>query len=119
MKPDPDKLRTLLDDVLPADSEHCGPSSAEVLTMLRHERQRQSRLGSGAAMMAITLLIVSAMLWQREPASTPPVVEAAAKPQPIVIRTVNDEELLALLHDTPAALMKMPDGSSTLFIIEP
>ncbi len=119
MKPDPEKLRTLLDDVLPADSQHCGLSSAEVLAMLHLERQRQSRMRIGTAMVAIPLLIVSAMLWQQEPASAPSVVETAPNPQPIVIHTVNDEELLALLHDTPAALMKMPDGSSTLFIIEP
>jgi hypothetical protein len=87
--------------------------------MLRNERHRQSRLRSGTALVVIPLLVVCAMLWQREPASGPPVVEAAPKPQPIVIHTVNDEELLALLHDTPAALMTMPDGSSTLFLIEP
>jgi hypothetical protein len=70
-------------------------------------------------LVVIPLLFVCAMLWQREPAIEAPTVQAPAKPDPIVIHTVNDEELLALLHDTPAALMKMPDGSSTLFIIEP
>lgn len=35
-----------------------------------------------------------------------------------MIRTVNEDDLLALLRSTPSALMKMPDGSSTLFITE-
>jgi hypothetical protein len=39
------------------------------------------------------------------------------EPKPIVIQTVNDDKLLALLHDTPAALMKKPDGSNAHFII--
>ena len=53
MNPDPEKLRALLDDVLPASGEHCGPSGAEVLSMLRNERQRRRRLHSGAALLAI------------------------------------------------------------------
>jgi hypothetical protein len=118
MKPDPEKLRTLLAEVLPAGSEHCGPSSTEVLAMLRNERQRQSRLRSGMALVVIPLLFVCALLWQREPTSAPSVVEAAVKSQPTGIQKVNDEQLFALLEGMPAALMKMPDGNSTLFIIE-
>ena len=119
MNTDPKKLRTLLDDVLPASSEHCGPSSAEVLSMLRHERQRRTRLRTSAAMLTILIIATSALFWQHEPTVESPIVHAPSKPKPIVIQTVNDEQLLALLQDTPAALMKMPDGSSTLFIIEP
>ncbi len=119
MNSDPDKLRTLLDDVLPASSEHCGPSSAEVLSMLRHERQRQSRQRTSAALLTILIIATSALIWQHEPAIESPIVHAPVKPQPIVIQTVNDEQLLALLQDTPAALMTMPDGSSKLFIIQP
>ena len=52
MNPDPDKLRALLDEVLPASSDHCGPSKADVLNMLRIQRQRRSRLRTGAAMLA-------------------------------------------------------------------
>ena len=42
-------------------------------------------------------------------------VRKPGKPTPGI---VNDDELLALLHDTSAALVRMPEGSSTLFIIE-
>lgn len=41
------------------------------------------------------------------------------EPKLIVIPTVNDDELLAPLHDTLAALMKKPNGNNALFIIEP
>jgi hypothetical protein len=119
MNTDPDKLRALLDDVLPASIEHCGPSCADVLSMLRHERQRRSRQRTSAAMLTLLIIATSALLWQHEAAVEAPIVHAPNKPKPIVIQTVNDEQLLALLQDTPAALMKMPDGSSKLFIIQP
>ena len=119
MNSDPDKLRTLLDDVLPASSEHCGPSSSEVLTMLRHERHRKSGLRAGAALLSILLVAAGALLWHHEPTIEAPVIQALANPPPIEIQTVNDAQLLALLQETPAALMTMPDGTSTLFIIEP
>lgn len=119
MNSDPEKFRGLLDDLLPASSEHCGPSSAEVLTMLRHERQRQSCQRTGIALLSVLALATSALLWHHERASQPTITQAPVKPQSIVIQTVNDEQLLALLEGTPAALMKLPDGTSELFIIEP
>ncbi len=120
MKPDPERIRALLADVFPAPNEDSGPSSADVLSMLRHEQHRRSRWRTGSALVMLSLLVATSLfLHQREPAKETPTAQAPAKPQPIVIHTVNDDELLALLHDTPAALVKMPDGSSTLFLIAP
>ncbi|MDZ4401715.1 hypothetical protein [Prosthecobacter sp.] len=117
MNPDPEKLRVLLDDVLPSSSEHCGPSSAELLSMLRNERHRRHRRHTGAALLAIIAVAAGALFWQNEPTVVAPVVQAPAKPAPITIRRVNDEELFALLQGTPTAVMKLPDGGRRLLVI--
>ena len=43
MKPDPEQLRALLDDVSPADGAHCGPGRVAVLALVRQERTRRVR----------------------------------------------------------------------------
>lgn len=118
MNPDPEKLRTLLDDVLPSSGEHSGPSSDEVLSILRHERQRRRRLQNSVALLAMAAVAGGALLWNNKPAVEVPVVQMPSKPAPIVIHRVNDEELFALLKGTPVALMERPDGGRTLLIIE-
>ena len=118
MNPDPDKLRALLDDVLPAASEHCGPSSDEVLSILRRERQRRRRLQNSVAVLATVAVAGGAWLWNNKPEVEVPVVQMPSKPAPIVIHRVNDEELFALLKGTPVALMEQPDGRRTLLVIE-
>lgn len=117
MNTDPEKLRVLLNDVLPSSSEHCGPSSAELLSMLRNERQRRRRLHTGAALLAIIAVAAVALLWQSEPTVVAPVADTSMKPAPITIRRVNDEELFALLQGTPTAVMKLPDGGRRLLVI--
>ena len=119
MNTDPEKLRALLDDVLPSSSEHCGPSSADVLNMLRHERRRRRRRHSSAALLAIIVVAAGAVVWNRQPPAVTPVAQAPVKPAPTVIHRVNDEELFALLEDMPAALMNLPNGDSRLLVIEP
>lgn len=119
MNTDPDKLLALLDDVMPASSDHCGPSKADVLNMLRNERQRRSRVQTGAALVAIIVVAAGALFWNHQPPAVAPVAQAPVEPAPIVINRVNDEQLFALLEGMPAALMKMPNGDSTLLIIEP
>lgn len=118
MNSDPEKFRALLYDVLPSPSEHCGPSKAEVLSMLRNERQRRRRLHTGAALLAIIVVAGGAVLWNQQPPAVAPVAQTPVKPAPLVIHRVNDEQLFALLEGMPAALMKMPNGDSTLLVIE-
>ena len=118
MNADPEKLRTLLNDVLPSSSERCGPSSSEVLSILRHERQRRRWLQNSVALLAMAAVAGGALLWNNKPAVEVPVVQVPFKPAPIVIHRVNDEELFALLKGTPVALMEQPDGRRTLLVIE-
>ena len=118
MKSDPEKLRALLDDMLPPPSEHCGPSSADVLNMLRDERQRRQRLHSGAALLAILVVGAGALVWNHHPSAVAPVAQKPVEPAATVIHRVNDEELFALLEGMPAALMKLPNGDSRLLVIE-
>lgn len=117
MNTDPEKLRGLLDDVLPASSDHCGPSSAELLSMLRNERQRRHRLHAGAALLAVIAVAAVALLWENEPTVVAPVADTPVNPEPITIRRVNDEELFTLLQGTPTAVMKLPNGGRRLLVI--
>ncbi len=116
MNTDPEKLRVLLDDVLTASSDHCGPSSAELLSMLRNERQRRHRRHTGAALLAM-IAVAAVALWQNEPTVVAPVADTPVNPEPITIRRVNDEELFTLLQGTPTAVMKLPDGGYRLLVI--
>ncbi|OAI55901.1 hypothetical protein AYO49_05070 [Verrucomicrobiaceae bacterium SCGC AG-212-N21] len=45
-------------------------------------------------------------------------VAQPAPPEPLVIQQVNDEQLLTLLQDTPAAIMVWPDGRRTLLVLD-
>ena len=118
MNPDPEQLRALLDDVLPPSGEHCGPTSGEIVSMLRRERRHRRRLRASALLLAVVALTAGALLWNPQPVAVAPVVQAPPAREPIVIHRVNDEELFALLKGTPVALMHRPDGGRTLLIIE-
>jgi hypothetical protein len=119
MNSDPERLRALLDELLPSSSEQNGPSSAEVLAMLRHERKRRHRLQAGVALLAIATIALVSLLWSKQLAVGPTVAQAPVEPSPIVIQNVNDEELFALLQDRPTALMALPNGDRRLLVIEP
>ena len=86
---------------------------------MRGERKRRLRLRNSAALLAIATIVAGALLWDHKPSHEVPLVVAAPpKPTPIVIHQVNDDELFALLKGMPVALMKLPDGGSTLLVIE-
>lgn len=86
--------------------------------MLRHERQCRRRLRRDAALVATIVLAASIILWHHHQAAVAPVFQTNVKPA-FMIHHVNDEQLFALLEGMPAALMEMPNGNSTLFLIEP
>lgn len=119
MNSDPEKLRALLADVLPSSSEHCGPSSTEILLMLRHERQNRRRGQACGVLLALSAAALVSLLWSHKTPGVASVAQAPIEPAPIVIHSVNDEELLALLQGTPTALMKLPNGDRALLVIEP
>lgn len=118
MNPNKTNLQTLLDDVLPSSGEHCGPSRADVSAMLRSERHRRRRLRTGTAILALIALVSGSFLWRNERIAWPRVVRAPTKPASIVVQEVNDDQLLALLHGMPAALMEWPNGERTLLVVE-
>src|SRR5437899_1446089 len=118
MNPNKRNLQALLDDVLPSAGEHCGPSSADVSAMLRCERHRRRRSRAVAVGLALTALVSGSLQWRNERTTWPPFVPAPAKPASIVVQEVNDEQLLALLHAMPVALMEWPNGERTLLIVE-
>jgi hypothetical protein len=117
MNPDPEKLRKLLDELLPSSSKHCGPTSADLQSMLQNERRRR-RLRTGAALLAIIALTVGFLFSIQKPSVNAPVAKSTLKPARLAIHQVNDEELLALLDGTPAGLMELRDGSRMLLVIE-
>jgi hypothetical protein len=117
MNPNKTKLRALLDDVLPASGEHHGPSRTQVLDMLHRERVRRRRWHTGTALVAIITLLLLPLLWKNHHTSSTTVAVAAKEPARITIEHVNDEQLLALLHGTPAALVEWPNGDRTLLLV--
>ena len=123
MKPDLDQLNALLYEVFPATSEHSGPSAADVQHLLHDEHRRRHRSRQKTALLAAFAALLAPVLWRlNAPAPAPaptPVVRTSSKPAPFMIRQVNDEQLFALLKDTPAALLRSPDGTSRLLVIDP
>lgn len=116
MKSNSEKLNTLLDEVLPSSLGHCGPTSAELLNLVRREgRRRRSR----TAWVAVMVLFLTAMLWKHAMPTKTSLAQTPSKPAPLAIRQVNDEQLFALLEDTPAALVSLPDGTRRLLILNP
>jgi len=118
MNPNQTKFRALLDEVLPASSEQHGPNRAEVLGMLHSERARRRRWHAGTALVAIAALLLVPWLWKDHPSSNTSAGPAAKTPVRLTIEHVNDEQLLALLHGTPAALVEWPNGDRTLLVVK-
>ena len=118
MNPNKRNLQTLLDDVLPSAGEHCGPSSADVSAMLRCERHRRRRSRGLVVGLALIALVSGSLQWRNERTTSAPFVPAPAKAASSVVNEVNDEQLLALLHAMPVALMEWPNGERTLLIVE-
>jgi len=122
MNPHKTNLRVLLDDVLPASAEDHGPSRAQVLAMLHRERVRRRRWHTGTALVAVSALLLLPLLWKNHHSSSPTVGSAASAARvparTITIEHVNDEQLLTLLHGTPAALVEWPNGDRTLLVVK-
>lgn len=116
MKSNSEKLNTLLDEVLPSALDRCGPTSAELVNLVRREGQRRR---SRTAWMAAMALILTVVLWKHAMPTKTSLAQTPSKPAPLAIRQVNDEQLFALLEDTPAALVSFPDGTHRLLILTP
>jgi hypothetical protein len=117
MNHDPPNLRHLLAELVPPSGNCCGPGRAAILEMARHERarRRQKRLIVSASAAALLALV---LLWPSAPRQEPTLPATPVASSHIVIDQVDDRQLLALLKDTPVALMEWPDGQRTLLVME-
>jgi hypothetical protein len=116
MKSHKSNLHELLNEVIPASAEHCGPGNNQILAMLRTERSRRKRrrvLYSVTAILAAGSFFLSNV--QRSNPE-PRIVHTTHEPR-IVFKSVDDDELLGLLHETPAAIMELPNGDRTLLVV--
>ena len=118
MNPNRDELRALLEDVLPATGEHCGPSRAHLLDVVKRERSRRHRTRTILVTTAACLFAALVFIWPRSHPTNAPLSAGPKAPTPIVIHEVNDQQLFALLKDTPVALVEWPNGERTLMIVE-
>jgi hypothetical protein len=118
MNSDPKDLQPLLDKVLAMPGRIHALSRADLVAMIRHEHSRRRRLRRAFAFAAALAAISLVIAWPRSrraeqlAAGGPP-----ARPD-IVIHHVDDQQLLALLKDTPVALMEWPNGERTLLVVE-
>jgi hypothetical protein len=112
------QLHRLLEETLEAGLA-CGPTRAAVLAMARGQRARRQGLRAGLAAvvvsMGLALLLRTAGPTDREPAPATQVPPAVA---PLVVKQVDDAQLLLILQDTPAALMEWPNGERTLLVVQ-
>jgi hypothetical protein len=118
-----EKLRALLDDVVPPSAGRCGPDQSHVLEMARHQRAHRRHvrgaLAATAALAVLALLsfrgLLPAFLFSTAPtAPTPPIASA---PAALVIRSVNDDQLLDLLQSGPSGIMEWPNGDRTVLVV--
>lgn len=123
MKAKHDKLRPLLDEVMPDDAVPAGPDCAAVLGMVREERMRRVlRRMMGVSAVAVMGLLTYASFYLNPSVPVQVEVVRAVPEKPILppVQRINDDELLALLQDagTASALMEWPNGERTLLIVE-
>ena len=138
MKPTEDDRSDLLDELFPASaSARLRVGTNDVLEWVHQARAarelRRRRYGVAALIAAPLAIISSIFLFQSPPSSLrersaavanppkpPPAAvtafTAAAGQQPAVER-VDDDHLLGLLDDTPAALVEWPDGRRSLLVV--
>lgn len=126
----PQQNRTdLLDDLLNEDSGAEIPDQENIIALVRREKVARKRRRSLAAALACAGVIMAgaflATPFDRAPAgyhalsgdATSGEVAQNDEPRDIRIERINDEQLLALLDDQPAALVQFPNGERRLLII--
>lgn len=114
MKPTPEEMDLLLEDILPQEA---AVNRDVLLALVRHEHARRRR--RRALLLALPLVLLGAWLWRPHTAfrlSDAP-AQMASGPKPLSIKWVDDKQLLDLLKDVPAALMQWPDGRQALLVL--
>jgi hypothetical protein len=132
MKPMNPDNRELLEDIFAPEHPSSEVSAEEVLRLVqqaREARQRRRRFSAAAALFlasavwAVTFLpgrstnsTNSSRTQANVPVPSAPIASASSITPPIV-EHVDDEHMLALLDETPAALVRWPDGRRTLLLL--
>lgn len=119
----------LLDDVLGEENERDIPDEKRMLALIRSEKRARKRrrcITNAAACMALMIATIT-LVWhignspegQRSKLSsgTSLLSDPEAASQEIKIEQIGDEELLALLADQPAALVRFPGGERRLMLV--
>ena len=118
MKSNPRDLQRLLEKVLSEPGDGCGPSRDELLELVRHEHSSRRHLRTASCVAAFVGVVAIAVAWPhgRQGGQTTTVLPLSSPG--IVINHVDDEQLMALLKDTPVALMEWPNGERTVLVID-
>ena len=120
----------LLDELLPTSSRVC-VTSKDVLQWVRDERAARKSRERSLAIIATVLLVASAVFVlppRVGPVSNNPVHRAGGDarltsatardvPRAYAPQKVDDDGLLGMLDDTPAALVQWPDGRRSLLVV--
>jgi hypothetical protein len=129
MKPTNQGSRELIEDIFAPEQPSTSISAEEILRLVQHAleaRQRRRRRSAAAAVFlaaaacAVTFLPGRSTHSSRTAANVPiPSAPIAAKASvaPPVVEHVDDERMLALLDETPAALVCWPDGRRSLLLL--
>jgi hypothetical protein len=119
MNPRDEKLRSLLDDVLPASADHCGPDQSRILAMARHEQSRLRQIRAALTTVAVLAAVASIIILgaPSRPGSMPPVAVSPVALPPLVIHPIDDDGLFAVLQSTPSAIMEFPNGDRAVLVV--
>jgi len=129
MKPTNHRSRELLEDIFAPKNSSSAVSAEQVLQLVQHAQeaqQRRRRLSAAAALFlvaavwAVTLLprqsSNSSRVTTNIPVPSAPIASVSSITPPTV-EHVDDEHMLDLLDETPAALVYWPDGRRSLLLL--
>jgi hypothetical protein len=134
MKRSNHERRELIEDIFAPEDPENVLSEEQVLRLVSHAREVRQRRRRWAATTAAVILAgtVSAVMFLPDRStdsshaaariskpSTPPVEKQAAAPviTPPTVERVDDERMMAMLDQTPAALVSWPDGRRSLLLL--
>jgi hypothetical protein len=132
MKPTNQDRRELIEDIFAPAQISSAVSAEEVLRLVQRARamRRDLRRFSAVAVVFLAAAVLSVMFLPRQspdssqtariaPTSVPIADEAAGvhSVNPPIVERVDDERMLSLLDETPAALVRWPDGRRSLLLL--
>ena len=99
---------------MPESQDTFGPDHAAVVQMLRREKRRR---GIVRGTWGLTALGIAGLFLLKLGPINEPKPGLVAEPPRIAIKSVNDDQFLNLLKDTPVALVEWPNGERTLLVV--